>query len=106
MKKNENKVYMLSSYDEHGDSEVLGVYGTLRAMVAGLAEVIYRDHVALRDAKPEEIAKIVALAVFDFVSLFEFKSDRTECRDGDTVFGCRVHNVQFLDDEKEGGDNA
>lgn len=105
MKKNENKVYMLNSCYENGDSEVLGVYGTPRAMVAGLAEVIYRDHVAIRDAKPEEIAKIVALAVFDFVSIFGYKSDRPECRDGDTVFGCCGHNVQFLDDEKE-GDNA
>ena len=111
MKENENKVYILKSYDEHDDSEVLGMYGTQRATVAGLAGVIYRDHVALRDAKPEEIAKIVALAVFDFVSLFGFKSDRTECRDGHIVYGCRMHTVQFLDDEKEkekekGGDNA
>lgn len=105
MKKNENTVYVLSAYNRDGDSETFGVYGTTRALVAGLAEAIYKDHVALRDAKPEEIAKIVALAVFDFVSVFGFKSDRPECRGGDTGFGCREYNVQFLDDRKE-GDNA
>ena len=99
MKGKKNKVYTLRSrYKDDCVSESIGVYDSPRAVVAGLAADIYKDHAALRDAKPEEIAKIVALAVFDFVSLCEFKSDREECRDGDTVFGCSEDEVQSLDE--------
>lgn len=105
MKKKKNKVYTLNSCYKDSDSTCLGVFDSPRAMLAGLAASIYDDHMAVRDAKPKEIAKIVALAVFDFVSLCGFKSDRDQCRDGDTVFGCCVDEVQSLD-EKEGGDNA
>ena len=104
MKKKKDKVYTLHSCYKDGDSETIGVYDSPRAMVAGLATVIYRDHAAARDAKPEEIAKIVALAVFDFVSLCGYKSDRVECLDGGTVFGCSEDEVQSLDDEKVGCD--
>lgn len=99
IKKNK-KVYTLRSRYQD-DSESIGVYDSPRAVVAGLAASIYEDHMAVRDAKPKEIAKIVALAVFDFVSLCRFKSDREECRDGNTVFGCCVDEIQSLDEKEK-----
>lgn len=103
MKEKKNKVYTLHSSYKDIDSTNLGVFDSPRALVAGLATSIYEDHATARDAKPKEIAKIVALAVFDFVSLCGFKSDRDECRDGDTVFGCYEDVVQSLD---EGGEDC
>lgn len=100
IKKNK-KVYTLHSRYKDDDSESIGVYDSPRAMMAGLAADIYDDHAALRDAKPKEIAEIVALAVFDLVSICEFKSDREECRDGDTVFGCSEDEVQSLDEKEK-----
>lgn len=102
MKRKKNKVYTLHSSYKDGDSTSLGVFDSPRALVAGLAASIYEDHAAVRDAKSKEIAKIVALAVFDFVSLCGFESDREECRDGDTVFGCCEDEVQSLDEGDEG----
>ena len=102
MKKKKNKVYTLHSCYKDGDDMNIGVYDSPRALVAGLAAFIYRDHATARDAKPEKIVKTVALAVFDFVSLCGFESDREECRDGDTVFGCYEDVVQSLD---EGGED-
>lgn len=101
MRTKKNKVYTLHSRYKDYDSERIGVYDSPRAMVAGLATDIYEDHAALRDAKPEEIAKIVALAVFDLVSLCGFKSDEEECRDGNTVFGCSEDEVQSLDEKEK-----
>ena len=100
-KKKKNKVYTLFS-EQDFDREDLGVYDSPRAMVAGLAAAIYEDHAAAKDADPKEIAKIVALAVFDFVALCGFESDRDECQDGDTVFRCCEDEVQSLD---EGGED-
>lgn len=102
MKEKKNKVYTLHSCYKDSDHESLGIYDSPRAMVAGLAAAIYEDHAAVRGAKPKEIAKIVALAVFDFVSLYGFKSDKEECQDGDTVFGCCEDEVQSLDEGDEG----
>lgn len=100
LKKNK-KVYTLRSRYQDDDSESIGVYDSPRSMVAGLAATIYDNHATLRDAKPEEIAKIVALAVFDFVSLCGFESDEEECRDGDTVFGCSEDEVQSLEEKEK-----
>lgn len=102
MKGKKNKVYTLHSCYKDGDSTSLGVYDSPRAMVAGLAAAVYEDHAADKDADPKEIAKIVALVVFDFVALCGFKSDREGCQDGDTVFGCCEDEVQFLDEGGEG----
>ena len=97
---NGKKVYILRASWKDSEPENVGVYDSPRAMVAGLAEAVFNDHKSDKDKK--EVAKAVALAVYDFVSVSDFEENEVdECRDGDTVYGWEAEEVQSLEKEKK-----
>ena len=94
------KVWSLHSSYKDGDREGCGVFDSPRAMAAGLARYVLGDH--QKDSR-DDLAKAVALAVFDM--FYSTNRDepglQDECRDGDTVYGYEIDNVQTLDEEDE-----
>lgn len=91
---NGKKVYILRASWKDSEPENVGVYDSPRAMVAGLAEAVFDAHSSDRDKRA--VAKAVALAVYDLVSISDFESETDECRDGNTVYGWEAEEVQSL----------
>lgn len=95
----ERQVWLLESTYKDGDPESCGVFDSPRAMAIGLARCVHGDH--LEDSV-DDLVDAVALAVFDMFYRMEpeerLVSD--ECRDGNTVYGYDVDEVQRLDDGK------
>ena len=95
------EVWSLHSSYKDGEAESCGVFDSPRAMAVGLARIVNGDHE--KDSR-DEVVEAVALAVFDMF----YSTDRDEpglqdeCRDGDTVYGYEIDDVQSL----EGGSDA
>lgn len=93
------EVWSLRSFYKDGDPEGCGVFDSPRAMAVGLARIVNGDHE--KDSR-DEVVEAVALAVFDMF----YRTDRdepglqNECRDGDTVYGYEIDDVQSLDKEE------
>lgn len=96
---NGKKVYILRASWKDSEPENVGVFDSPRAMVAGLAAAVFDDHSSDKDKRA--VAKAVALAVYDLVSISDFESETDECRDGNTVYGWEAEEVQSLGKEKE-----
>jgi len=93
------EVWSLHSSYKDGDSEGCGVFDSPRAMAVGLARCVHDDH---QEDSVDDLVGAVALAVFDMFYGMEpedrYVSD--ECRDGYTVYGCEVDEVQSIGKEK------
>ena len=87
---NGKKIYILRESWKGSELNV-GVFDSPRAMVAGLAEAVFDAHSSDKDKRA--VAKAVALAVYDLVSISDFESETDECRDGDTVYGWEAEEV-------------
>ena len=94
------EVWSLHSSYKDGDREGCGVFDSPRAMAVGLARCVHGDH---QEDSRDDLVDVIALAVFDMFYRMEpedkYVSD--ECRDGYTVYGCEVDEVQSLGKEKK-----
>lgn len=94
------EVWSLHSSYKDGDKEGCGVFDSPRAMAVGLARCMHGDH---QEDSRDDLVDVIALAVFDmFYGMTpdsEYVSD--ECRDGYTVYGCEVDEVQSIEKEKK-----
>ena len=99
------EVWSLRSTYKDGDPEICGVFDSPRAMAVGLARLVHGDH---QEDSRDELVDVIALAVFDmFYGMVPLPEDRSvpdECRDGYTVYGCEVNELQTLGTNKEKGD--
>ena len=94
------EVWSLHSYYKDGDREGCGVFDSPRAMAVGLARCVHGNH---QEDSRDDLVEAVALAVFDMF----YSTDRDEpgledeCRDGNTVYGYDVDDVQSLDEKEK-----
>lgn len=96
---NRKEVWSLHSSYKDGDPESCGVFDSPRAMAVGLARCVHADH---QEDNIDDIVDAVALAVFDMFYGMD-PEDRfvsEECRDGRTVYGYEIDEVQSLGKEK------
>ena len=94
------EVWSLHSSYKDGDKEGCGMFDSPRAMAVGLAECVLGDH---QEDSRDDLVGAVALAVFDmFYSTDQDEPGlQDECRDGNTVYGYEVDDVQTLDREED-----
>ena len=92
------KVWSLHSSYKDGDSEGCGVFDSPRAMAVGLARCVHGDH---QEDSRDDLVDVIALAVFDMFYRMEPEGRcvSDECRDGYTVYGYEVDDVQSLGEE-------
>lgn len=94
------EVWSLHSSYKDGDAEGCGVFDSPRAMAVGLARCVHGDH---QEDSVDDLVDVVALAVFDMF----YRDDRRpetvpeECRDGYTVYGYEIDEVQSIGKERE-----
>ena len=95
-----DEVWSLRSSYKDEDTEICGVFDSPRAMAVGLARRVHGDH---QDDSRDELVDVIALAVFDLFYRMapESKYVSDECRDGDTVYGCEVNEVQSIEADQE-----
>lgn len=102
-------VYILQETYE-GETLNTGAYKNGEALVEGLAEsvadIFFADRYASKkepSAEERELARAVALAVYDFVKLPGAPESRAdECRFSETVFGFETMEVAPSSRDKEG----
>ena len=92
------EVWSLHSSYKDGEAEGCGVFDSPRAMAVGLARLVHGAH---QDDSRDDLVDAVALAVFDL--FYRPENPRLsepglqdECRDGDTVYGYEINEVQSL----------
>lgn len=89
------EVWSLHSSYKDGDPEGCGVFDSPRAMAVGLARFVHGDH---QEDSVDDLVDVIALKVFDMfyrmVPEGRYVSD--ECRDGYTVYGYEVDEVQSI----------
>lgn len=94
------EVWSLRSSYKDGDEEGCGVFDSPRAMAVGLARCVHGAH---QEDSRDELVDVIALVVFDMFYRMKpedrYVSD--ECRDGYTVFGYEVDEVQSIGKEVE-----
>ena len=94
------EVWSLHSSYKDGDREGCGVFDSPRAMAVGLARCVHGDH---QEDSRDDLVDVVALAVFDmFYGMTPVKGlVPDECRDGYSVYGYEVDEVQSIGRKKE-----
>lgn len=93
------EVWSLRSSYKDGDPEGCGVFDSPRAMAVGLARCVHGDH---QEDSRDDLVDVIALAVFDMFYRMnpEEKYVSDECRDGKTVYGYEIDEVQSIQEEE------
>lgn len=94
------EVWSLHSSYKDGGAEYCGVFDSPRAMAVGLARRVHGDH---QEDSREDLVDVIALAVFNMFYHDKLRpwTVSEECRDGYTVYGYDVDEVQSLGEKKE-----